>query len=185
MVKVRPTVARTLDDRKSSQAAALVAMIALMVGCSSPSTSSIRGAALNASVKDQLREAGVEVTAMNCPDSLLDRVGETTRCTFHTPGGRPIDVVAKVTSTEGKTATLDLTTEARTIPKDTLAEMVVDRIRQNRGRAPEWAACTRDLVPQVNVTSDCSVVLGGQTFALTATVTSTGGGLVEFRYTVA
>jgi hypothetical protein len=126
-----------------------------------------------------LREQGVQVENMTCPDDLEAVVGRTTRCEF-TTGGQPVDAVIAVTSVEGSTARYDVRTEARPVASALLGEKVAQFLLEQADIAVDSSNCAGDLQPTVGSSVSCDVTAGAESAEFAVTVTSVDGGLINF-----
>jgi Domain of unknown function (DUF4333) len=126
-----------------------------------------------------LREQGVQVENMTCPEDLEAVVGKNTRCEF-TTGGQPVDAVIAVTSVEGSTARYDVRTEARPVASALLGEKVAQFLLEQADIAVDSSTCAGDLQPRVGSSVSCDVTAGAESAEFAVTVTSVDGGLINF-----
>lgn len=128
----------------------------------------------------QLRGQGVTVDGarVSCPQEVPVEVGRTVVCGF-TAGGQPVDAVARVSSVDGPTVNLDVSTAARPVPRTVLESAVARQLGRGGVRA-DRTSCDGDLPPRVGRTQTCTASGRGGTVPLTTTVTAVRGGLVSF-----
>lgn len=131
-------------------------------------------------VSAKLAEQKIVATDVTCPEDLKGEVGATTRCSFVTDDGQPVDVVAKVTSIDGSTAMYDLNLEARPIAKPLLESKVKTLLADQLQINADSVACTGDLQPQVNQKTSCAVADSTGQGTFDVTVTDVTGGAIKF-----
>jgi hypothetical protein len=126
-----------------------------------------------------LREQGVQVENMTCPEDLEAVVGKTTRCEF-TTGGQPVDAVVAVTAVDGSTARYDVRTEPRPVASALLGQKVAQFLLEQADIAVDSSTCAGDLQPHVGSSVSCDVTAGAESAEFAVTVTSVDGGLIDF-----
>ncbi|MDQ4119191.1 MAG: DUF4333 domain-containing protein [Actinomycetota bacterium] len=162
--------------RTLALAAGTGALLLGVAGCAG----SLPADEIGSTIVTQLKGQGVTVDGdrVSCPGDVPVDVGRTVVCGF-TAGGQPVDAVARVSSVEGPTVNVDVSTAARPVPKAVL-ETAVTRQLGHGGVPAERTSCDGDLPPRVGRTQTCTASGGGGTLPLTTTVTAVRGGLVSF-----
>jgi hypothetical protein len=166
----------TAHARTSALATFAAALLACVAGCAG----SLPADQASSTIVTQLREQGVTVdgSRVSCPDDVPVDAGRTVVCGF-TAHGQPVDAVARVSSVDGPTVNLDVSTAARPVPRARLEDEVTRRLARGGVRA-ERTLCDCDLAPRVGRAQACTASSGGRDVALTTTVTAVRGGLVSF-----
>ena len=162
--------------RTLALAAGTGVLLLAVAGCAA----SLPAGEVGSTIVTQLKGQGVTVDGdrVSCPDEVPVEVGRTVVCGF-TAGGQPVDAVARVSSVEGSTVNVDVSTAARPVPKAVL-EAAVTRRLAGGGVPAERTSCDGDLPPRVGRTQTCTASGGGANLPLTTTVTAVRGGLVSF-----
>jgi uncharacterized protein DUF4333 len=130
-------------------------------------------------ITDQLQKQNIDAQNVKCPSDLPAVIGQTVRCSF-TVDGQPVDAIATVTSVDGSNVKYDITTEARPIAKDLLANKITDQVAQQARLPVDSATCDGDLQPTVNAMTMCTLMSRNRPMNVTVTVTKVSGGLIKY-----
>jgi hypothetical protein len=166
----------TAHARTFAIAAGAAALLGGVAGCAG----SLPADQVGSTIVAQLGEQGVTVDGarVTCPDDVPIDAGRTVVCGF-TADGQPVDAVARLSSVDGPTVNLDVSTAARPVPRARLEDEVTRRLARGGVRA-DRTTCDGDLPPRVGRTQACTSSSSGRDVALTTTVTAVRGGLVRF-----
>lgn len=161
-------------------------LVVLLAGCSGgtdtgPDTASGPAVDVVTQVGEQLETSGLAADpgSLTCNGTLPAQVGATVRCSF-TAEGQPVDLVARAGSVNGSAIGVEVTTEARAVPKAVLEAAVTDRVNLASGSTVASTVCDGDLAPTVGASTTCTVSSGGLTRPVRVAATSVDGGSVSY-----
>lgn len=117
--------------------------------------------------------------SLTCAGTLAPRTGESVRCDF-TSDGQPVSLVARAAAVDGARVDVEITTEARPVPKALLEQAVGDHVGIAMGATAPATTCDGDLQPQVAATASCTLTGSGVQRAVRVAVTAVDGGLIEY-----
>lgn len=129
---------------------------------------------ISSKVNDQ---SGQKPDSVSCPDDLNATVGATLNCALK-EGGQTYVVNVTVTSVDGDTANFDI---VETLDKDEVAKKISDQLSEQFGGEVK-VTCPDNLKGAVGATLRCAIKDGGDTYGVSVTVLSVGGGDIEYNY---
>ena len=132
-------------------------------------------------VGEQLAASGLATDpgSLSCNGALPAQAGASVRCSF-TSDDQPVDLVARAASVDGSAVDVEITTEARPVPKLVLEQAVGDRVAVAISRTVSSTVCDGDLPPTVGASTGCTLSSDGLTRAVRVAVTSVEGGSVGY-----
>ena len=159
---------------------AVTSVIGGVAGCSSgPKT--VSKADVESQISSKMTDAaGNKPDSVSCPNDLTGTVGSTVNCDMKVKG-QPYGVNVTVTSVDGDNAKFDM---VETVDKDQVASQLTDQLTQQVGHKPDSVSCPDNLKGTVGATMRCDLTDSGQTYGVTVTVASVGGGDVNFNFKV-
>jgi hypothetical protein len=136
-----------------------------------------------AGISTQLAGRGIPATAVDCPQDLPAKVGESVRCTY-TVDGRPVGVTAQVSSVQGDEAVFDINSEAPLVLAEDVASEVDEYVATLGYPTDGPTHCPGTLIGEIGRSVRCEFAVGRQPVDAVATVSSVAAEQAVFDITL-
>lgn len=124
--------------------------------------------------------SGRQPDSVTCPSDLQASVGAAIDCEM-VVGAEGIGVKVTVTSVQGDNVDFDMDWS---VDRNDVAKTISEQLGQQTGRKIDSVSCPTNLKAAVGAMLRCELTDAGQTYGVTATVTSVEGSLVKYNFTV-
>lgn len=114
----------------------------------------------------------------SCDAGLAGKVGDSTQCTVTADGDQSLRII-EVGNVDGLSMDLSV---MQVVPKDQLADLLLQRITLDSGIQPDSVECMAGLPAKPGSTADCTAVTDGVSQPFVVTVTTVEGDTVNFEY---
>jgi len=116
--------------------------------------------------------------SVSCDAGLAGKAGDTTQCTVTSDGTESLRTV-EVAKVEGLSMDLNV---MQVVPKDQLADLLMQRITADTGLQPDAVECMQGLQAKPGSTADCTAATDGESQPYVVTVTGVEGDTINFEY---